>query len=408
MICLCAFDKFKGTVSAQDACASVSAALRQCSPALQCVELPLSDGGEGFVSVLSRQCQLIDHTLEVPGPLADQLVRAHFAMSSSSSSSSSSSQIKETEQIASSSSSSSGSRLAIIEMASAAGLDLIDTSTCHLDPRVTTTRGVGTLIRHACELGARRIIVGVGGSATNDGGLGCLQALGVRVYLDGSDVAETSPISGGGVLQRVSRLEWPDDVRLDGATIEVACDVSNPFVGEHGAVAVFSAQKGADDACKRELEAGMINLAARYADMGAVDGSLDGVPGAGAAGGLAGGLVAIGATVRSGMELIADVVELERRVEEASLVITGEGAYDEQTEHGKVVSVVQRLAAKHRKPVIVLCGRSDIDAASPKSHNVFALRDHFALDECLGNTKHCIGAVVTKFADGWLAQVKRK
>jgi glycerate 2-kinase len=220
------------------------------------------------------------------------------------------------------------------------------------NPLHTSTRGTGELIRAALDLGATRITVGLGGSATNDGGTGLARALGVR-FLDrkGQDISE-----GGGALGQLQSLDMSGlDRRLRGVVIEAACDVRNPLTGPEGAARVFGPQKGATPAMVRELDRALDRLARVIVrDLGR---NVRDIPGAGAAGGSGAGLMAfLNARLRPGVELVAQAVGLEQRLCGCDLVITGEGRLDGQTVFGKTASGVARVAGKLGIPVVALCG----------------------------------------------------
>ncbi len=228
-------------------------------------------------------------------------------------------------------------KTAVVEMAAASGLLLLHES--ERDPRITSTRGTGELILEAAASGAHRIIIGIGGSATNDGGSGMARALGYR-FLDreGRDLPE-----GGGPLQRLHHLEGQTDPRLIRPSIEVACDVTNPLLGPEGASAIYGPQKGATPAMITELDAAL----ATYADVieAFVGRNVRDVPGAGAAGGLGAGLLAfLDARLRSGAELVLDATKFASRIAGADLVITGEGRVDAQSAYGKLTQAVTHAA----------------------------------------------------------------
>lgn len=287
---LIAMDKFRGTLTAHDACAAAANACWELG--LDADEAPVSDGGEGLLDVLGGP----NRTTVVSGPLG-RPVDAGWRVDG---------------------------RTAVIEMARASGLELAGGAEGN-DPMLATTAGTGELIDRALEQGARHVIVGLGGSATTDGGLGAVEA-----------------------LRRPTRLR---SVR-----VEVACDVRTGFVD---AASVFAPQKGATAAQAALLTARLEHLAARYRDEYGVDVSK--LEGAGAAGGLAGGLAALGATLVPGFELVADLLDLEPRLEAADLVVTGEGHLDEQSLDGKVVGSVVAWARELGKPVVVIVGDADDD-----------------------------------------------
>jgi len=252
-------------------------------------------------------------------------------------------------------------------MAAASGLELVPPSA--RNPLVTTTFGVGELIRAALDNGARRFIIGIGGSATNDGGAGMVQALGVRL-LDASG-RDLEP--GGGALDRLDRIDVSGlDPRLEKSVIEVACDVDNPLVGPHGASAVFGPQKGATPEMVRALDANLAHFAVVIErTLGA---SVAAMPGAGAAGGLGAGLYAfLGARLRPGIEIVMAAVEMDRVVADADLVITGEGRLDGQTIHGKTPIGVALVAQRRGKPVIALAGSLGKGFEAAYDHGISAV-----------------------------------
>jgi glycerate kinase len=239
---------------------------------------------------------------------------------------------------------------AVIEMAAAAGLVLVPEA--ERDPRITTTYGVGELVRAALDAGSRRIIVGLGGSATNDGGAGMAQALGARL-LDANG-RELPP--GGAALARLERIDVAGlDARLAECSVLGATDVRNPLIGPEGASMVYGPQKGATLEIARELDAAIAHYAEIIErDLGV---PVADEPGAGAAGGLGAGLIAfLGAGIRPGIELVAEVVRLRERIRGADLVVTGEGRLDVQTQYGKTVAGVARMAKEEGVPVIAVPG----------------------------------------------------
>jgi len=332
---LACFDSFKDSLEADRVAEAVTRALHSLYPGrVQTRICSLSDGGNGFLRVLKHPLalRLVTHT--VTGPLGHP-VEACYGSSTKP----------------------GHEGLAVIEMASASGLEMVPLA--RRNPLHTTTEGTGQLIRLAASEGHTRIIVGMGGSATNDGGLGCLHALGVgvRIRPDSEDPYERPPVVFGRHLNKVARLEMPEGGILPRTTIEIASDVDNTFVGDHGAVAVFSAQKGATQEIQQQLEEGMRRIAILYRDSFPLGLDVAHMPGAGSAGGLSGGLVAAtGALLKRGTDLVAEALGLEEAIRESDLVLTGEGRYDSQTVHGKTVSKVQQLARQYSKPVVIICG----------------------------------------------------
>jgi glycerate kinase len=336
---ICAPDSFKESISAAAAAAALARGVRRALPQVE-VEIdpcPIADGGEGTVEALCAAMHgRLMHTT-VRGPLGAP-VNAAWAL------------IEADTQ-----------RLAIIEMAAAAGLALVPPE--QRDPTVTTTFGLGQLIVAALDHGCARFILGIGGSATTDGGAGMAQALGVT-FRDAAGHALTQPLAGG-QLQRVARLDRATlDPRLrDGRVrLEVACDVTNPLTGPRGAAAVYGPQKGATPAQVLELDAALTHLSTLWrrdlhCDVMRWNDTGEPLPGGGAAGGLGGGLVAfLGATLCPGIELVLHAVNFDQRVRGCDLCLTGEGKLDGQSLQGKACLGVARAAAQHGVPTVALVG----------------------------------------------------
>ncbi|HEY8496533.1 MAG TPA: glycerate kinase [Limnochordales bacterium] len=317
-------DSFKGSLPAEAVARALAAGWRQAWPDALIDVVPVADGGEGTVDALVRATGGEFKDAVVTGPLGEP-VTARFGILGDG-------------------------RTAVIEMAAASGLPLVPHD--RRDPRRTTTRGTGELILKALDAGCRRIIVGLGGSATNDGGAGLAQALGVRL-LDANG-RELPP--GGAALARLARIDATGlDPRVRDTEFVVACDVDNPLCGPRGASHVFGPQKGATPAMVEELDRAL----AHYAEVIRRDVGVDVAdkPGAGAAGGLGAGLMAFcRAVLRPGAGIVLEAVGLERYVREADLVITGEGRLDGQSARGKAPVAVARLAKHWGKPVIAVAG----------------------------------------------------
>lgn len=317
-------DSFKESLSAQEVACHIEDGFREVFPDWDYVKVPVADGGEGTVDALvaATDGRLVSRT--VSGPLGEP-IKAHFGLTGQGDT-------------------------AVIEMAAACGLMLLAPE--DRDPMMTSTYGLGELIRAALDLGARHLIIGIGGSATNDGGAGMAQALGVRML----DVAGKDIGRGGGMLADLNRIDVSGiDPRLAECVIDVACDVDNPMIGTSGASAVFGPQKGATATMVRQLDDNLRHYAGRIeADMGVAVARL---PGGGAAGGLGAALVAfLGARLRPGVDIVMSAVGLETIIADADLVITGEGRIDSQTVRGKAPSGVARIAQRHNKPVIAIAG----------------------------------------------------
>ena len=333
-------DSFKESLSAPEAAAAIEAGFREIFPLADYITLPLADGGEGTVAALVAATGGAIVPVTVTGPLGEP-VQAFYGLSGDG-------------------------RTAVVEMAAASGLALVPPPL--RNPLMTTSYGTGELIRAALAAGVKSVIVGIGGSATNDGGAGMLQALGVRLLdSDGGDLGY-----GGGELARLESIEGSGiDPRLQTVEIEVACDVTNPLLGDNGASAVYGPQKGATP----EMVAVLDDNLTRFARLLRQDLGKDvaATPGAGAAGGMGAALLAIGGVLRPGIDIVMEAVGLEEALRDADLVITGEGRIDGQTVSGKVPMGVARLAGRHGKRVIAIAGCLGEDADKVHDHGIDAV-----------------------------------
>jgi len=320
-------DSFKGSLGAAEVCEAFRKGVSRVAPDAECVVLPLADGGEGTTEALCAATGGTIVEIDVTGPLPSDRVRGKLGRLG-------------------------GGDTAVLEMASASGLALVPPD--KRNPLLTTSRGAGELIQAALDAGARHLIIGIGGSATNDLGTGLAQALGVRFFR-----------SDGGEIIAPMRGEWLEEIgRIDVAglhpaiqecKIEVACDVDNPLLGPRGAAAVYGPQKGATPEIVARLESG----AARAIDIieAATGRRARDFPGSGAAGGLGAGLLAfLGATLRPGIGIVLDATRFVERIRGADLVLTGEGRIDGQTAHGKTISGVARAAKECGVPVVAIVG----------------------------------------------------
>jgi glycerate kinase len=322
-------DSFKGSVSALEAAQAIARGVRQVLPDVQVELVPMADGGEGTVQSLvdATGGQIVRAT--VTGPLGTP-VPAFFGLLGDG-------------------------QTAVIEMAAASGLPLVPPH--QRNPLITTTRGTGDLIRAALDAGACKLIVGIGGSATVDGGAGMAQALGARLTDGGGQ--EIGP--GGGELRRLAHVDVSNlDPRLAEVEVVVACDVTNPLTGPRGAARVYGPQKGATPTMVEILDDALVHYAAVIAaDLGV---AVRDVPGAGAAGGLGAGLMAfLHAQLRPGVEIVLEATRLRERIRGADLVITGEGQMDGQTVFGKTPIGVARAAQAEGVPVLALVGGTGDD-----------------------------------------------
>ena len=314
---------FKGSADAVAVASAIARGVRRALPDASVEEMPLADGGEGTVRALVRATKGTLRAARVRDPLLRE-IRAEWGVLGDGTT-------------------------AIVEMAAASGLPLL--TALERDPRITSTRGTGELILAAAASGAHRIVIGIGGSATNDGGAGMARAIGYR-FLDaeGNDLPE-----GGAALASLARIDGQADPRLVRPAIEVACDVRNPLLGPEGASAIYGPQKGATPEVVAELDRAL----ARYADVieRFVGRSIRDVPGSGAAGGLGAGLLAfLDARLVSGADLVLRAVDFTTHLKGAGLVITGEGRIDRQSGFGKLTGAVAAAARRAGIPVAGVAG----------------------------------------------------
>jgi glycerate 2-kinase len=330
---LVAPDKFKGSLTALQACGAIVAGWRSVDPDATFDICPVADGGEGIVSALVTATggRLVGR--RVVGPLPEMKVDAMFGILGSTGLAAGGDE-----------------KTAVIEMAAASGLALLAAE--QRNPSATTTFGTGELMAAAAEMGARRIILGLGGSATMDAGVGAAQACGLPVLLEGGEPsAATEPLTGAD-LEKVVLIKHGRGGKVDRVVIEAACDVNNPLCGPNGAAATFGPQKGATREQIEWFDVMFRRLAQRTGKMPIAE-----MPGAGAAGGMGFGLAAFfGATLRPGFELVAGAVHLEDRIGKADLCITGEGRLDGQSLGGKAAIGVARVCRRMSVPCIAVVG----------------------------------------------------
>lgn len=328
-------DKFKGCLSAGHVAGAIASGLRRADPRAEIDQVPMADGGEGTVDALVSATGGKSFTRRVTGPLPRMKVDAPIGLLGDG-------------------------FTAVIEMSAASGLYLLKPD--QRDPTRTTTYGTGELLREAQRLGARRIIVGIGGSATVDGGVGAAQAWGATFTLNsGSAYREDSRRLTGGDLVRLRSIASNLPLETHGIEFVVACDVGNPLLGPNGAAPIFGPQKGATPDHVDLLESGLARLVEKT---GRND--LASVPGAGAAGGLGFGmLVFFGAALRPGIDIVIDAVKLRERLKDADLCITGEGRLDSQSLAGKTTIGVARLCKEMGIPCVALAGSIADDVRQP-------------------------------------------
>lgn len=336
--CVVISDSFKGTLSSLEICRIARESIPRFFPECQVAAVPVADGGEGTVECFVQAIDAEPVTVQICGPYGETIPAVYARKGP----------------------------LAIIEMAAAAGLPMVGE---RKNPEETTTYGVGQMISHAVEAGCTEILLGLGGSATNDGGCGAAAALGVRFW----DEAGREFVPTGKSLIQIARMDVTRArKRLEGVTITVMCDVENPLCGPLGASSVFGPQKGADAAMVERLDRGLGHLAQvleRDLGMAVAD-----VPGAGAAGGMgAGCLTFLQAELKSGIECVLDTVRFDDLLEGASLVITGEGRIDSQSVRGKVISGIARRTRPRGIPLVAVVGGIAEDAAAGYDLGVTAM-----------------------------------
>lgn len=349
-------DSFKGSLTAKEVVENISLGINKVIDKCQIIKIPMADGGEGTVQSLVDASEGKIYTKQVTGPLGGQ-VKAFYGILGDG-------------------------ETAVIEMAAASGLPLVPED--KRDPSKTTTYGTGELIKAVLDKGIAKIIIGIGGSSTNDAGVGMAQALGGK-FLDetGKEIG-----FGGGELGKVEQINLDQlDPRIKETTIEVACDVDNPLFGPRGAACVYAPQKGADSKMVQKLDKNLQHLSKIIKrDLGK---DVQTIPGAGAAGGLGAGLVAfLDGELRSGIEIVLEINKVAERMAGVDLVITGEGQIDGQSVYGKTPVGVAKIAAERQIPVIAFCGSTgkgvkkvfsqDIDAVFTTLQQPLSIKEIFA------------------------------
>jgi glycerate 2-kinase len=376
-----ACDKYKGNLTALQVCSTIRDAIYETAQYLgKKVDItisPMADGGEGTVETLveSLNGKFVD--LKVTGPLGDK-VDSKFGII--------------------------GQETAVIEMSAASGLWMVPQD--RRNPLETTTYGTGELIKKALEMKCPKIIVGIGGSATNDAGMGMAQALGIKFYDSNKNLLGF----GGKELIKINEIDISNlNPGVKSAKFEIACDVDNPLYGTYGAAYVYGPQKGADNEMVKLLDEGLRNFSYVLKKSLGID--ISNIKGAGAAGGLGAGLLAfLNANIRPGTEIIIEATDLERKMKGADLVITGEGAMDSQTFSGKSSYGVAMLAKKFGIPVITINGSknfniNDIDKEKLKlfSGNFSTVNKPMNLEEAIKNGGFLLGEVTRELIHFFLA-----
>ena len=345
-------DSFKGNLTSLEVAIAFEKGIKRVLPRANCIKIPMADGGEGTVQSLIDGIGGEIIRKRVIGPIGQKVFARYGLLSNGT---------------------------AVIEMAEASGLPLVTTR--QKNPTKTTTFGTGELIIDAINKGAKKIIIGIGGSATNDGGVGMAQALGVR-FLDSKD-KEIKQHGSGGMLKKIVKIDTRETNKvLKNINIIVACDVDSPLCGRLGASYIFGPQKGATPAMVRVLDDNLKHLAKIIKQSLKKD--ISKLKGAGAAGGLGAGLVAFAkAKMKSGVDIVIDATNLERHMKNTNLVITGEGRVDSQTAYGKTPSGVAKSARKHGIPTLVIGGGITDDAKDIFSNGIDALESACARDMSL-------------------------
>ncbi|WP_461613418.1 glycerate kinase family protein [Clostridium sp. Marseille-QA1073] len=324
-------DSFKESMNSKEACDAMERGIKKIIDDVECIKIPMADGGEGTLEALVEATNGEIYDVEVMSPLMEKIT-AQFGILGNS-------------------------NTAIIEMASASGIMLVPKE--KRNPLITTTYGTGQLIKAALDKGVNHLIIGIGGSATNDGGAGMITALGAKLLDDNGRELDV----GGGELYKLHKIDISNlDSRIKDLTVEVACDVKNPLIGPEGASQIFGPQKGATKEMVEILDRSLEHYAKKIKEQLEVD--ISTTPGAGAAGGLGGGLLAfLNGELRSGIDLVIHHTGLEEKIKNSNYVITGEGSVDGQTIFGKTPVGVSKIAKKYNVPAIVVAGRIGNDIA---------------------------------------------
>lgn len=362
LVIVLAPDSFKESMTAKEVCVAMERGIKKVNSNIQCIHVPMADGGEGTMQSLVDATGGEVYSLEVVGPLGNK-VKAEYGILGNG-------------------------EIGVLEMASASGIHLVSLE--ERNPLITTTYGTGELIKACLDRGVKKLLIGIGGSATNDGGVGVIQALGGRLLdKEGNELG-----FGGGELEKLDRIDLTNfDRRLKDVVIEVACDVSNPLCGENGASYIFGSQKGASVEMIKILDNNLKHYAKVIKEQFGKD-VLE-IAGAGAAGGLGAGLmVFLNGNLKKGIEIVIEYSGLEKKVKNCDMVWTGEGSIDFQTQYGKTPLGVATVAKKYNKPVVALAGRvgDDIDILYEKGiDSIFGImRGVTTIDEALKNGKENI------------------
>lgn len=375
---LLAPDKFKGSLTAAEVAAHLAAGFRRALPGVEIDELPVADGGEGTVQA-ALAAGFSPVTLTATGPLGEP-VTTRYAVRD---------------------------RTAVVEMAAVTGLEMVEPD--DVTARRATSRGLGELIAHALDHGATTVVVGVGGSASTDGGAGMLAALGARLAGPDGELPD-----GGDALRAVTTVDLAGlHPRLATAELILASDVDNPLLGPRGAAAVYGPQKGADPVAVGDLEAALAAWVDALERAGA-DRAREraDAPGAGAAGGVGYACLLLGATRRPGVDVVLDLASFDRRLAGVDLVVTGEGSLDEQSLAGKTPMGVAEAAATHAVPTVAVCGRATLTREQAQAAGIEAVHALTDLEpdvaRCIANAGELLERLAARVADERFARQQER
>tara|TARA_B100000029_G_scaffold505228_1_gene585574 strand:- start:388 stop:1488 length:1101 start_codon:yes stop_codon:yes gene_type:complete len=335
---LIAPQEFKESLTAQQVTAAINRGIHTACPTWKIDALPMSDGGPGFLDVISTHIPSISHPVQVQNPLGDTIYADYLRLTNKN--------------------------IVLIEAAKANGLALIPT--LKRDPITSGSAGVGDLIHAALHARSEKIIVGLGGSASSDGGIGMAKVLGADFFdRDGNTIGP-----GISELHKLTEINWQPSLAIKNTTFQVASDVKNPLCGPMGAAAIFGPQKGATSQQIIFIEEGLKHLAEVLKTSLGID--VLKIEGGGAAGGLAAGLNAfLGAEIHSGFDFVAHTINLEKHLSKADIVITGEGRYDNQSSNGKTTGRIKKLCEEQNKPCIIFAGET-----TSKDKNIWTIADN--------------------------------
>lgn len=361
---LIACDKFKGSLSSPEVNKAIEKGIKQAHPEAETLSIPIADGGDGSLTVIASMLKSEQVWVSTYDPLG-RPIKAHYLLAEDT---------------------------AFIEMAQASGLVLLSES--ERNPLLTSTIGTGQLIKHALDRGLRKLVLLIGGSATNDAGLGIAHALGFRFLdVDGRELYPSGQNLGS--IHQISPAENLPDFNLS-----VLTDVSNPFIGENGAVYTYAKQKGANEEALSILEKGMIKLSQVFNVQFGID--ISQLAGAGAAGGISGGLHALlGANIKEGFPVLAELTQLEEKIQNTDLVISGEGQFDIQSVQGKVVGQIADLCLKYNKKLIVVAGNNTLTpdqyqkAGISAVYHIMSMAEN--LEDAMKNGSHYLQKIASKY-----------